>query len=442
MKPTLGILLEFGFHEIKKYIHSGFSKKAGKKFNIIWFYIDKGSEEFDEYLRETGFPMIKIDESKLRRGISRIEARNNSVRRAWMVSNRLGAFHNYKLIKKRTIRNKIMGTYLLKKLYEIQVLKEISIVYNSPYLIELFTEHKIQHLLATGYSSVIAKSAIVTVRNSDIKMWYLVNSWKDLYINNFIPVDSLDGIFVWSEEMRNNYLRHMPYLKNNHFVITGNPTFDALIKHKGVHPKKFYAKKYNILQSAKWVIYTLMPPGINNNEIETALLLAGKVGKHYSKEEVVILLRRNPNHDIKDFTDLDLPENVVLTEHFCTYDKEKDLIIQSKEGEEEWLDLLHYVDFNINVPSTVTLEFLALGKPVLNIGFGPDGKFNELVSQHFEAGFYRGLFISSPLVHKVTDINQLMDKFDMCLKSSKDKFDNQVLAERGFATDKIIQSIN
>lgn len=40
-KPVLGIQLEFGFHEIKKYIHSGFADKLAKQFDIVWFVLDK-----------------------------------------------------------------------------------------------------------------------------------------------------------------------------------------------------------------------------------------------------------------------------------------------------------------------------------------------------------------------------------------------------------------
>ena len=439
MKPTLGILLEFGFHEIKKYIHSGFSKKAAEKFNIIWFYIDKGSQEFDDYFQGTGFPMVKIDESKLRNGISQIEARNDSVRRAWMVSNRLGAFHNYKLINKLTLRDKIIGTNLIKKYYERKALKEIANIYNSPYLAQLLYGYKVQHLLATGYSSLLSRTAFVTANASNIKTWYLVNSWKDLYVNNFIPVDSLDGIFVWSDDMYKSYLKHMPYLKKSHIVITGNPTFDALIEHQNTKLKSHYASKYGVSESAKWVVYTLMPPGMNNDEIETTILVANELKKKYSSDEVVILLRRNPNHDKDDFKEINLPNNLVLTEHFCTFDKEKDLIIQSKEGEDEWLDILHYADINFSVPSTVTLEFITLNKPIINIGFGSDGKFNTLLLQHFEAGFYKKLFSDNPLVNQVLSVEHLLIKVEetLGLLDARQKH----LDKTSLSSDKIIQHI-
>ena len=49
-KPKVAILLEFGFHEIKKYINNGFAIELSKEFDIVWFAMDKGSKGFHDYL--------------------------------------------------------------------------------------------------------------------------------------------------------------------------------------------------------------------------------------------------------------------------------------------------------------------------------------------------------------------------------------------------------
>jgi len=412
MKPVLGIILEFGYHESKKYIHSGFARKAAEKFNLVWFYINKDNQYFNSLFEGTGSPLIEIDIRTLRRNPSDIEVKNNAVRRAWMVSKNLGSFHNYRVVNRRTLKTILLGTNRLKNFYEKRALKEIATLYVSPYLLQLFKENGIQHVLSTGYSSALSKAVFVTAKSGGIKTWYLVNSWKDLYVNNFVPFDFLNGIFVWSKDMEVNYKKHMPYLRNTDFIVSGNPTFDALLQHECIKSKSDYASKYGLNKSAKWVIYTLMPPGINNNEIETIKLVARVLRNKYSTDEVVILLRLNPNHNKNHFKDLEMPDNVVFMEHYCTYDKQKDLIIQSKEGEYEWLDMLHYSDLNFSVPSTVTLEFLALNKPILNIGFGPDGRLFEPLLQHFEAGFYKKLFTENPLVKKVLKIDDILVTFE------------------------------
>jgi hypothetical protein len=407
-KPMLGIILEYGFHDIKTYIHSGFATKLAEYFDIVWFAIDKGSPEFYNYFRNTGFPVVYFRNNDFHEQNSKTEARNQSVRRHWMISKNLGAFHNYSIVRSKTFKSLIIGTNLLKKIYENRTLREIRVGYVSTLLEDTFRKNRIDHLLGAGYASAFSKYAFVTANNLGIKTWYLVNSWKDLFINNFVPFDFLAGIFVWSEQMKNDYLYHMPYLRPERIQISGNPTFDALKTSEPFHPRSYYSVKYGISEKADWLLYTMMPPGIVNDEIETTILVANELLKKYSPEEKVIILRRNPNHSGSDFKNRELPANMILGQHYCTYDKGKDIIVQSHEGEQEWIDLLHHSALNLSVPSTVTLEFLTLNKPVINIGFGPDGMPDERLRQHFEAGFYKKMFLIENVIKvlTITEINK------------------------------------
>jgi len=208
--------------------------------------------------------------------------------------------------------------------------------------------------------------------------------------------------------MKVDFIKHMPYLKSDRIVVSGNPVFDSLRNSKSRFDRLFYAKKYNILPGAKWLYYTMMSPFSQINEIEVVKLIGKEILKFFSKNEVIILLRKNPQHKREDFINEKLPENIILTEHYSYFDKEKDMHIQTPEGEQEWIDLLHHCSLNLSVPSTVTLEFLALNKPVINIGFGPDGLPDKRLKQHFEAGFYKPMF-ENDLVMKILHIEELND---------------------------------
>lgn len=405
MKPVLAILLEFGFHEIKKYIHSGFAKKMSGKFDIVWLAVKKNNKEFDDYFRSTGFPLIYIDNTKFA-GSTKIEGFNQSVRRSYSVNQNKGLFHNYSTVRKKSFKTILIGNILFRYFFEIFSLDIINKHYFSEYLKEIFKSNNVNMVLTTSYASSFTKSAMITAHQLNLKTWHLVNSWKDLYINNFLPYNFLDGVFVWYDRMKEDYIREMSYLNPDNIFITGNPTFDILSVSKPHFSREYYAEKYQLPINSHWILYTMMPPGIVNDEIETIQLAAKEVLKTHLPEEYCILVRRNPNHDKNDFLDVDLPSNMKLAEHYCTFDKKTDMIVQSTEGEQEWIDLLHYCDVNFSVPSTVTLEFLTLGKPVLNIGFGSDGKEDPRVRQHFEAGFYRPLFKENK-VSKVMDIRGL-----------------------------------
>lgn len=410
-KPRLAILLEFGFHEIKKYIHSGFAEVLAKDFDIIWFALDKGNKDFERYFIDTGFPLIYLNHNEYVQVLSRKERINTSVRKKWLINKGLGAFHNHKNIESKSLKTRVIGSSFFKKVFEKMVLAETPKRYYSEAVKSRLEYHKVDILLLTGVNSGLSKTFIATALKMNLHVNYLVNSWKDLFINNFVPFSNVNQIFVWSEQMRRDYEYHLPFLNHDQFVISGNPTFDILRKAQPKFQRDYYSTKYGLPINADWLLYTMMPVGLVPDEFETILFIAREFEKKYGKEKCVFLVRRNPTHSADDFADLTLPPNVFILEHFCTYDKGKDMIVQSREGESEWVDLLLHASANIGAPSTVSLEFLALNKSIANIEFDSHNRLDPRVKQFFEAGFYKPLF-NKPQVTRCKNINDVFTSFE------------------------------
>jgi hypothetical protein len=389
-KKQLAIVVEFGFHDLKKYVHSGLAVAHSKEYDVTWMVLDKGNASFHAILEKTGFAIEYIQSDQLISIASKMEAYNQAIRRSWMVNKDLGIFHNYQVIRQKNWKTKILGNSLFKSISEKLTLAVCKKYYN-PTLAKRLEELKLDRILLTGYASLLTKNIVVTAANLDINTFSIVNSWKDLYVNNFIPSKSFSKLFVWDEQMKKDFLLQAPYLDAKKIVPTGNPTFDFLIGSKPKFDSHFYASKYKISSESKWLYYTMMPPGVVDNEIETILFIAREMYTTFQMD-YTILIRRNPNHSSSEFSERTLPPNVVLTEHYCEFDKEQDMLVQSPEGEQEWLDLLHHTCANLSVPSTVTKEFMMLGKPVFNIAFNENNELNPHLNQFFEAGFYRDLF--------------------------------------------------
>lgn len=415
-KPKVAILLEFGFHEIKKYINNGFAIELSKEFDIVWFAMDKGSKGFHDYLTSTGFPLVYFKEQDFNKQPTSIENYNQIIRRNWIANKSLGGFHNHSRVRTKSFKTSIYGNFLAKSIFEKLTLKNVQKEYNSPVMKEQIQKHSVDMLFLTGYNSCLSKNFAATGIRMNKKVHYLVNSWKDLFVNNFVPFNSFSTIFVWSERMKQDFIYHMPYLGNTNFVISGNPTFDILIGAKTSQNREFYAEKYGLPVNSKWLLYTMMPLGLVIDEIDTIQFVAQELIKKHSGEEYTIIVRKNPTHKVDDFKGLDLLDNLVIADHYCTYDKEKDMIIQSKEGEKEWLDLLQYSTLNLSVPSTVTLEFLALRKPVFNIEFNSLNKIDNRLTQFFEAGFYKPLF-DERKVKRCKNISSLLNEIDNAPKT-------------------------
>lgn len=416
-KPKIAILLEFGFHEIKKYIHSGFAIELSKEFDIVWFAKEKGSKEFHDYFTSTGFPLVYFEEKDFNKEPTSIENYNQIIRRNWAANNNTGGFHNYRKVRTKSFKTAFYGNSLAKFIFEKITIRQIERVYYSSKIEKQLNDNSIDALLLTGYSC-FAKSFVTTAISMNKKVHYLVNSWKDLYINNFIPFRSLTTLFVWSEQMKFDFKYHMPYLKNANFVVSGNPTFDLLLNATPNQNREFYSEKYKLSLNSKWILYTMMPVGLVLDEIETIIFTAKEIQKHFSSEEINILVRKNPTHNQVDFKNMELPQNLKIADYYCTFDKEKDMITQSIEGEKEWIDLLLHSELNLSVPSTVTLEFLVLNKPVLNIEYNSKNEIDKRITQFFEAGYYKPLFTNKQ-VERCQNISELIYNIENSVQSTK-----------------------
>lgn len=415
-KPKIAILLEFGFHEIKKYIHSGFAAEISKEFDIVWFAMDKGSKEFHDYFTSTGFPLVYFKEQDFNKQPTSIENYNQIIRRNWIANKSLGGFHNHSYVRVKSIKTAIYGNSLAKFILEKLTIKNVQKKYITKVMNEKIIEKNIDILFLTGYNSCFSKSFAATGIKMNKEVHYLTNSWKDLFINNFIPFTLFSTIFVWSEQMKFDFKYHMPYLKNANFAVSGNPTFDLLLNATPNQNREFYREKYNLSLNSKWILYTMMPVGLVLDEIETIIFTAKEIQKHFSSEEINILVRKNPTHNQVDFKNIELPKNLKIADHYCTFDKEKDMIIQSIEGEKEWIDLLLHSELNLSVPSTVTLEFLALNKAVLNIEYNSKNEIDKRVTQFFEAGYYKPLFTNKK-VERCQNISELIYNIENSVQS-------------------------
>lgn len=415
MKKKIGIILEFGFHDLKKYIYNDFGSELGRYFDIVWLAVQKNSNEFHSLFIGTGFPIVYFDPKDFV-DLIKTEGRNQTIRREWMARKELGQFHNYRTLNSSHLRQIILGNQIIKRIFEVRTLKLVKARYYNKIVEATIRDHNIQLILGTGYSSSFAKSIFVTANKSGLPTYLLVNNWKDLYINNFVPFNFLSSVFVWNKNMKDDFLTHMPYLKEENLIVSGNPVFDSLIKSKPKFDRAYYSKKYNINKDAEWIYYTMMSPLAGIREIEIVKLIAKEISTAFTRNEMIILLRKNPQHTKEDFTNETIGDNIVLTDHYSFFDRGKDMHTQSPEGEQEWVDLLHHCSLNMSVPSTVTLEFLALEKSVLNIGFGPDGNPDPRFRQHFEAGFYRHLFMAENGVKKVLRIGDLLKELTAAKK--------------------------
>ena len=160
--------------------------------------MDKGSKEFHDYFTSTGFPLVYFKEQDFNKQPTSIENYNQIVRRNWIANKSLGGFHNHSYVRVKSIKTAIYGNSLAKFILEKLTIKNVQKKYISKVMHEKIIEKNIDILFLTGYNSCFSKSFAATGIKMNKEVHYLTNSWKDLFINNFIPFTLFSTIFVWS----------------------------------------------------------------------------------------------------------------------------------------------------------------------------------------------------------------------------------------------------
>ncbi len=384
----VGIFIQWGFHELRSTVLSGLASELNSKYEAVIYTFDKNSKLYQSYLEESGCSYKYLDKALFDADVAKLDAFNQSVRKAYMRINGVGNFRNYEKPKDLSFKDYFKGNKLVWRLFSFLTRKVLAAKYKNKNLAQFFKQEGLTDILMVGYSNINNQVIAFSAQAVEIKVWSLVNSWKDLYTNDFVSFTP-DGLLTWSENMARNYQDHNPHLEKKVFTI-GNPAFDVFFNFKPVHDMSFYELKYHIKPGANIFVYTMINPLVTQEEHLTIMLIYEAL-KLQINTNWHLLIRKNPLHNDLKYPELGMLENVSFMQHFWEWDANIDLAVQEKEGEREWYDMIYYSTCNISVASTVSMEFLLMKKPVINIGFNGTGKEDENLSRYSEAPYYKNL---------------------------------------------------
>lgn len=410
----VGVFIQWGFHEIRSVILSGLVTKLNTKYETVIYTFDKGSLLYQSYLENAGVAFKYLDPENFDVKIFRFDAVNESIRKAYMRKNGVGNFRNYETPKNLSKIDYLKGCNLIWSLSSKITRYCSAKKYKNKNLTEFLLKEGITDIFLGGYSHINNRLIAFSGQEIGIQIWSLVNSWKDLYSNDFVSF-SPKGLFTWSDSMTKNFKLHNPHLQENVYSI-GNPAFDIFFDFKPVHAIEFYNLKYGISPEAIIFIYTMANPLVTEDEHLSILLVYEALRKNVTRNWH-LLIRKNPCHNQREYSELEALENVSFMEHYWEWDPAKDLAVQRKEGEIEWYDMIHFSTCNISVASTVSMEFLVSKKIVINIGFNGTGYEDENLVRFSEAPYYKTL-CDEPNVFICNSIGQ----FNSVLANFSDMF--------------------
>ena len=197
-----------------------------------------------------------------------------------------------------------------------------------------------------------------------------IYSWDNLTSRSriFVPYDDF---LVWNDRMKDDLVELYPGIERDHVHVTGTPQFDFHRRTDQLLNRADLAAEIGFDPARPFVLYTT---GVDRHFREEH-----RTVEHVAATLASLDLDPKPQLVVRTYVKGNSPEMRALMERGLP-----DTVFPEVEWDERWYtpteqdlrvysSLLHECAIGINAASTVSLELLALDKPVINLGFDPPG---------------------------------------------------------------------
>ncbi len=197
-----------------------------------------------------------------------------------------------------------------------------------------------------------------------------IYSWDNLTSRSriFVPYDDY---LCWSERMRRDLLELYPAIEPERTHVTGTPQFDFHRDPENLLPIEELATRIGFDPTRPFILYTTGVDRHFKEEHRTVELVAEALARLDSRTRPQLVVRtyvKGTSEAMRELMARGLPDTV-----FPEVEWDEKWFTPTRADLAVYSSLLHHCALGINAASTVTLELLAIGKPVINLGFDPPG---------------------------------------------------------------------
>lgn len=226
--------------------------------------------------------------------------------------------------------------------------------------------------------------------------------------------------------MKAELLYFYPSVKKHDVKVVGTPQFEPYAMKKYETSAADFYQKFNLVAGLKTICYSCADVSIGQNDPIVIGAIAKAIRNNDIATKVQLIVRTSPAEDDTRFKAVkeEFPEikwNVpkwILTRknHSETWSQR----VPSEEDIKDLRSMLEYVDLNINMCSTMSLDFMLFDKPVINTVFGNEqnGMYND---QRFLNYDHYKKVVESQAVSIAKNTADLIDKINTALAHPEEK---------------------
>lgn len=312
------------------------------------------------------------------------------------------------------------------------------------------TEDNIDLLISTNPFSSFEYPYIFWAKNKRIKNLSIILSWDNLLWMGKVPVES-DYYFVWGPVMRKDLKRHFPFFPDDKIVEVGSPQFDFHINSDYIWDcEKFYNYLNVKDRDRKIICYSANTPEHFHSEPFLIEKLMQSLRENRIKYNPYIVLRIHPHDNTDRFNYLKSKHPEIIFSKLNPEMKNTPTWFIPKNEELAFFsNLIRYSSLNINLASTVTLDFAFLNKPVINIAFSPlkEDPLSLRIPHYYSSPHYKKVVEigATKIVYSMEElekeINYFLDNPEELSRERKRLIEQLCGGNDDFSKNKIIKGI-
>jgi len=240
--------------------------------------------------------------------------------------------------------------------------------------LKLIKEQPVDLMFFTHQRPPFLAPFFVAATQSKIKSYTFIFSWDNLASKGRM-LASFGGYLVWSELMKKELLHFYPNTIEKNVAVVGTPQFEPYVMEKYNLEKNDFYRRFDLDLDKSIICYSCADADIGRNDEVHIRAIVSYLKKNIRLQ---LLVRTSPAEDGKRFEKLknEFPEikwnfpkwTLARENHVESWSQR----LPSTEDVKDLKAILKYADVNVNMCSTMSLDFMLFDKPVINTVFGND----------------------------------------------------------------------
>jgi len=222
----------------------------------------------------------------------------------------------------------------------------------------------------------IVLPAVLAAREAGIPTATFIFSWDNLSSKGRIAAP-FDHFLVWSDLMKEELLRFYPDVAPERVHVVGTPQFDPYADETLLWPREEFFRRIGAEPGRPLLCYTggdrsVCPQGPEQLASVLELVRRGAIARRPQ-----VIFRPVPTEDGRRYDRVreEYPELIYAQPRWRSGGSGQWFSYVPEAADVEfWANLTYHSDVNINVASTVTLDFAIHDKPVVNLAYDMNGK--------------------------------------------------------------------